>query len=282
MPEPASRFIPGAAGRLHLRDFGGAGPVVLALHGVTGGAFLWEGVAAALEGRCRLLALDFRGHGLSDWSAALAYSTDAYVEDLEAALAALALPRPPVLMGASWGALAAIRLAARLPGAAAGLVVVDVEPSFQAGPGEVPPRPYRFADLAEVEAWERRANPAAPPAALAGFARGSVTRTEEGAWLRRHDPFFLTCWPFRADDLWPEIPAAAVLALIVHGARSFVREAVCRRMAAAFPQGAFAQVADAGHLVALEQPGALAALLDGFLSRLPAQATAHPIPAAPG
>lgn len=277
MPEPGETprcdrqiFVDGAVGRLHVRDFGGDGPAVLAVHGVTGGTFLWEGLAASLRGRCRLLAMDFRGHGLSDWSEASDYTTDAYATDLETALDALGLREPPVLMGSSWGALAVMRLAARRKGVAAALVIVDVEPSFEASDSDVDRRPYKFPTLQHVEAWERKANPAAPDAALKAFALGSVTRTEEGAYLRRHDPFFLTDWPFRNDDLWEEIAMIGEPTLVVHGARSFVRREVCRRMVETFASGEFASVADAGHLVPLEQPDRLARLVLGLSERITA------------
>ncbi|MFJ6621953.1 alpha/beta fold hydrolase [Kitasatospora sp. NPDC091335] len=48
------------------RDFGGGGPVVPALHGHFGRGRLFAPPAAALAGRRRIVALDQRGHGLSD------------------------------------------------------------------------------------------------------------------------------------------------------------------------------------------------------------------------
>lgn len=256
-----SIFIEGDAGRIHVRDFCGHGPTVIALHGVTGGSFLWEGVAAALDKQCRLIALDLRGHGLSDWSDSRHYTTDAHARDLEVVLDALNLNERPVLMGSSWGALAMIRLVARKPEVACGLIVIDVEPSFESGPHDVHPRPYRFASLTEVDAWERKSNPNASEQALSAFALGSVIRTEEGLYLRRHDPFFLTNWPFRDDDLWDEIPMIRVPVKVIHGESSFVRESVCRTMADRFANGNYIKIADCGHLVPLEQPARIAEIV---------------------
>lgn len=267
-PGGASRFIPGAAGNLHIRDFGGNGPTIIALHGVTGGTFLWDGVAEALNGRARLVAMDFRGHGKSDWSVDRNYTTDAYAQDLESVLAALDLSQPPVLMGSSWGALAMIRALARHPKFALGLIIVDVEPSFAASSTDVFPRPYRFATLSEAEAWERKANPAAPDAALAAFAHGSVTQTAEGAFVRRHDPFFLTTWPFREDDLWAELGQIDHPTLVLNGDRSFVRQDICEKMAATLSRGEFAKVENSGHLIPLEQPERLAELTERFIATI--------------
>lgn len=267
-PTGTSRYIDGASGRIHIRDFAGTGPLIVALHGVTGGTFLWEGVAKALAGHAHLVAMDFRGHGQSDWNPERAYSTDTYAEDLESVLASLAPATPPILMGSSWGALAAIRVAARRPSATSGLIIVDVEPSFAASSTDVFPRPYKFPTLEAVLAWERKANPAAPEDSLIGFAKGSVTTTADGDFLRRHDPFFLTHWPFRDDDLWEEVAAVQCPALVVNGDRTFVRRDVCLKMAEVFAKGQFAAVENSGHLVPLEQPDHLTELITQFIKTL--------------
>lgn len=61
---PPSRAVPVDGGKLHVGDWGGARPVVLALHGITASHVSWTGVAARLTG-CRLVAPDLRGRGRS-------------------------------------------------------------------------------------------------------------------------------------------------------------------------------------------------------------------------
>lgn len=259
MANPTSIVVDGAAGRLHLTDFGGEGPVVLALHGVTGGAFLWAGVAREMAGRARIIALDFRGHGRSDWSQNRAYDTADHVADLQLVFDQVDFgPKPPVIIGSSWGALAAIALLSDQPDLADQLMIVDVEPSFTTSETEVFARPYRFPDLGAALDWERRANPHAPKGDLADFTRASVVETVEGHVLRRHDPFFLTRWPFRKDDLWQELAGLAQQVSILHGSDSFVRREICERMAQLNPAWRFTPIANSGHLVPLEQPKAVA------------------------
>src|SRR5215471_12560721 len=55
-------------GPMHYLDFGGpaGGPVVVAVHGLGGSAVNWAALAPALAGRCRLLAPDLAGHGLTE------------------------------------------------------------------------------------------------------------------------------------------------------------------------------------------------------------------------
>jgi pimeloyl-ACP methyl ester carboxylesterase len=57
----------GARGRmLSWVDFGGVGPVVLALHGSFGRGLIFASIAERLQGAARVVALDQRGHGLAD------------------------------------------------------------------------------------------------------------------------------------------------------------------------------------------------------------------------
>ena len=266
MTDSRSFCVDGAAGRLHLTDFGGPGPVILALHGVTGGGFLWAGVARELLDRARIVALDFRGHGRSDWSADRAYETTDHVADLRLVFDQIdSGPEPLTIMGSSWGALVAIALLSASPGLASRLVIVDVEPSFEAAETDVFPRPYRFVSFEEALDWESRANRYAPEADLADFTRASLIESSEGHWLRRHDPFFLTRWPFRKDNLWEELSGLSQKVRIVRGAKSFVRRDICERMSRLNDEWIFSEIAFSGHLVPLEQPRQLAREVTEFI-----------------
>ena len=52
--------------RLAALDFGGTGPSALLLHGLAGYAGEWAATAHRLTARCRVVALDARGHGRSE------------------------------------------------------------------------------------------------------------------------------------------------------------------------------------------------------------------------
>ncbi|WP_207931138.1 alpha/beta fold hydrolase [Streptomyces sp. 8K308] len=70
-----------------------------------------------------VITFDLRGHGLA--STADRYTFAAFLGDLGAVLAELALPEPPVLVGYSLGADLAVHHAAEHPDAVAELVLVD-------------------------------------------------------------------------------------------------------------------------------------------------------------
>lgn len=255
----AIEFDPGTA--VHQRDR----PPLLMLHGVTGHAWLWLDVATALSASHRVIAIDLRGHGDSQWSSVSAYETADHVSDLNAVANALELPRFSVA-GLSWGGLITIGYSARFADRLERIAIIDVEASFSQPTDAVPERPAEFDSLESVEAWERQANPRAGIAAIASAAQNSVRPTAAGRWVRKHDPFFLRSWPFRRDDRWSELRALRAPALFISAQNSFVRASVMQEMAARTPGAEFVSIPDCGHLIPLEAPAALAAQLHQFLS----------------
>ena len=257
-------FIEGGAGRIHAVDFGGEGVPLVCLHGVTGHAWMWHDVVHSLAGRRRVVAIDLRGHGDSQWSATGAYTSEDHLGDLEDVIGALGLEQVDVV-GASWGALIGIGYAARQPHRVRRLALIDVEPSFTQSEHDVVARPQWFVSIESVIEWERRANPAASERALLMHALLSTTERVGGGRVRKHDPFFFSRWPFRNDDRWDELRALKLPVLVMHGERSFVRREVAETMARECFNGRFIDVPGVGHLIPLEAPQTLANTLYSFL-----------------
>jgi non-heme chloroperoxidase len=109
--------------RVHYRNWGGEGRPVVLLHGLASNARIWDHVAPRLAEHFRVLALDQRGHGLTDVSPD-GYDFPTIVRDLHAFVETLDLPRP-LLVGHSWGANVALQYAATRPAGPAGIVLVD-------------------------------------------------------------------------------------------------------------------------------------------------------------
>lgn len=253
--------------RLHHLDYGGDGASILCLHGVTGHAWTWSAVAVRLTPVGSVRALDLRGHGDSQWSASGAYGTAYHVADIDGWIRANRLDQV-VLVGFSWGALIALSLAARHPEAVKGVVILDVEPSFEAGVDDVPPLTRSHRSRAAAASAERLANPHAPDETIAlavdmGYRWGP---TEE---IRpKHDPYFFEHWPFREDDHWGELESLSLPALFVHAGDSFVRRAVMERMASLVPKSKFAEVQDCGHVMPVENPAGVVAAVMPFLENV--------------
>jgi pimeloyl-ACP methyl ester carboxylesterase len=115
--------------RIHFLDWGGVGrPGVLLVHGLSNTAWSWAPVARRLRSERHVVAVDLRGHGLSD------APTDAYDEptlagDLVAAAEGSGLldgaADRVVLAGHGFGAIMAAWAAVELAERCAGLVLVD-------------------------------------------------------------------------------------------------------------------------------------------------------------
>jgi pimeloyl-ACP methyl ester carboxylesterase len=132
--EPAGFMVTADAGdRVHFLDWGGPPeptlPAVVAIHGLSATAWVWTPVARRVRAATRFVAMDLRGHGLSDAPT----EPDAYrLEELATDVVAVAegaglLDRggQVVLAGHGFGAMVALAAAARLGEACAGVVLVD-------------------------------------------------------------------------------------------------------------------------------------------------------------
>ncbi len=95
---------------LHVVDWVGGEPTILAIHGSAGMAHNFQVLAQYLAPRFRVIGVDLRGHGFSDKPPA-GYDLPRHIDDLRQLIQALDLRRP-VLLGHSAGGTVAACLAA--------------------------------------------------------------------------------------------------------------------------------------------------------------------------
>jgi pimeloyl-ACP methyl ester carboxylesterase len=114
--------LPGRDLRLRATRWPGSGTPVLLLHGLASTRHIWDLVVPGLAG-LPVLALDQRGHGDSDRPDG-PYDGETVVTDALTALDAVGLSRV-VVVGHSWGAWTALRLAALAPERVLAVVCVD-------------------------------------------------------------------------------------------------------------------------------------------------------------
>ena len=251
--------------RLHFAEAGRPdAPLVVLLHG--GGANLhwWDHLMPQLSSQHRVVALDFRGHGDSDYP--LRYEVGAFHRDLDALIAHLD-SRKHALVGHSLGAHVALHHAATHPGVEK---LVLIEPSR--GAGKLERRRSRLALAARrtyasrTEAIERFRfvpdAPFAPEDLRRRIAAHSVREEPEGRF------------GFKFDPRWFAIPAAprpdpaqvAASTLVVRGRDSALLSAegavqLCEEL----PRARLLEVAGAGHNVHVERPDEVLAALEDHL-----------------
>ena len=110
---PCSRSFRTHGGpNIHVLDWGGQGPPAVLLHGGALTARTWDYVALALRADFRLVALDLRGHGASDW--ADAYPIADFAADVLTVIDGLRIERAR-LVGMSLGGMTACEFALRHP-----------------------------------------------------------------------------------------------------------------------------------------------------------------------
>jgi pimeloyl-ACP methyl ester carboxylesterase len=110
---------------LHYLDHPGGEPALILLPGLTANAHVFDGlIAAGLNPRHRVLALDLRGRGLSD-KPAQGYTMADHVADVLGLMDALNIELV-VLVGHSFGALLTIYMGSQYPERVSRMVLIDV------------------------------------------------------------------------------------------------------------------------------------------------------------
>jgi pimeloyl-ACP methyl ester carboxylesterase len=134
--EPESLVVTMDTGdRLHYLDWGGpaqgdgALPPLLLIHGLASTAWIWAPIARHLRSVTRVLALDLRGHGLSE-SPRSGYDLESLAYDALTVLSANGYGadlggEPAVIAGHGLGAAVAVTMANLRPRSVAGLALVE-------------------------------------------------------------------------------------------------------------------------------------------------------------
>ncbi|MFD0019774.1 alpha/beta fold hydrolase [Streptomyces sp. NPDC058382] len=200
--------------RLAYLDTGGPGRPVLALHGSYGRGRSMLGLAGHLGPEYRLIALDQRGHGLSDHPDD--YGRDGFVADAAALVGHLGLG-PVAVVGHSLGGINAYQLAARRPELVSAVVVVDFPAEYRVPTGEdrLAALPTHFPSMrAMLDALAFVDEPR-------HFTESAVEEPEGWRFLWRADEVHAAKAALRG-DWWGDFTAAEQPLMVVRGGRSTV------------------------------------------------------------
>lgn len=208
-------------------------PLILLIHGAGQTRAVWSTIAQALvaAGR-RVISVDLRGHGSSEWPDDGRYDLAAYADDLRAVLAQLGA-RPVVVAATVGGWIAAKALSSDAGNLAAGLVLIDM--------------PLRSAPEAAKEI--------------------SATLSAEHSVM---DPRVVGAMDLNAiaDEILDAAPRLNLPTLVLRGGIPWVRHSAgAEDFDAALPNAEVAEVDDADLLLVTDRTEALLARLLDFLER---------------
>ena len=258
--------------RLHYLDWGGDGPPVLFLHGGSAHAHWWDFALPHLRNHFRCVALDLRGHGDSGRPADGNYGLAAHAADVAAVVTALDL-RGGAVVGHSFGGWVAMVYAGQAGDAIGALAILDSRPTIGVRSARMLEAlrklPHtRYASHADAITRFRLLPSAttADAAVVAHVAAHGIVREADGTYLPRFDRRALA--GAGAQDLSPHLRALRCPLLAVRAAHSeIVDAAALAAYRAVVPDVELAEIADAHHHLMLDQPAALATVLDRFLRR---------------
>ena len=251
-------------------DDQGAGVALLCLAGLTRNMDDFVPVLDGFKDRARIIRMDFRGRGRSEFAAdPMSYTVLQEARDVLGLLDHLGVERVAIL-GTSRGGLVAMMLAALAKPRLLGVFLNDIGPEImpeglEAIMGYIGRAPA-FDSYASAAAAMPALNPSfhdVPPATWDRHVR-ALWREEGGRLHLRYDPKLREAVAAGFDpqatppDLWPLFDALEGLPLaVLRGAGSnILSDETAKKMRARRPDMRFVELTDRGHVPFLDEPAA--------------------------
>lgn len=274
--------------RLYARDYAGEQkrgttvPTILCMHGLTRNSADFEDICRVLADRYRLIVVDQRGRGLSDYDPDVTnYNPLVYVQDMFRLLEILDVSKV-VLMGTSMGGIMAMMMAAMKPAVIQGLIINDIGP--EVGVLGLDRLKKYVGKAAPVANWHDAAKQSAEINAIAFpnaseedwqiFAKRTYLENHNGIPVLAYDPKIAE--PLNdvnnntaAPNLWPVYDQICNKPmLLIRGELSDILEPGCVQMMRQKNTNlVVAEIPNVGHAPMLSEPAAKSAI-EGFLCAL--------------
>jgi pimeloyl-ACP methyl ester carboxylesterase len=288
MKPSESLFVPVRGLRYHCRAWGSPrAPLLFALHGWMDVGASFQFLVDAMRGDWRVIAPDWRGFGLTEWTQGGSYWFPEYFADLDALLAHFQPDAPATLIGHSMGGNVAAMYAGIRPERVAKLV--SLEGFGLAGPDaakaperyarwlkELTDEPPGFRDYDSFEALAERLrgnNKRLAPERALFLARHWGIQGADGRVALASDPLHKLVNPvlYRVDEAvacWKSVSAPV---LWVSGAETEIpkmlklSDADIEARKASFRSLTERVISGAGHMLHHDQPERLAEVIEEFL-----------------
>ncbi|MBI4055921.1 MAG: alpha/beta hydrolase [Elusimicrobia bacterium] len=268
--KPQDIFLEGNSGHhLHLADWGGNGPSVMLLHGMGGHTHWWDPLIPFIGERYHMVALDFRGHGDSEWAEPPHYQIKDYISDIESAREKLGWEHF-TLLGHSMGARVGLYYAELYPNRLEKIALLDFLLSRNKEehtkfvrrkdqPQPIYPNEYEILQRFRLQPRGTTAS----PNLIQMLAKQSIRKRKDGSWTWKFDwrAFQLNIEPL--EHLFSQI---SVPCLILRGEKSTVMSQEDFQSALQkIKQSSGAEIPKSYHHITLDQPELVAKHITSFL-----------------
>ncbi len=272
---PADRYLTVDGLRIHYLDWQRPDDppraTLILLHGIGRVAHCFDPIVPHFRDRFRVIAMDMRGHGDSDWHPQAQYLVEDYVHDLEGLVEQLGL-RDVIVWGNSTGGRVAQVFAGLHPELTRGVIVEDVGPER---PKEISSR--RGARMArEQQGWASIEElverlkidyPRIPEAHLRHIAAHNSKPREDGRFVLKRDPDIEK--GFVPTEIWRFVRAIrAPIIYVLGGVSAIVPPETREELRRTLPQAEIEVLEGLGHYPNEEDPARFAAVVDRFLARV--------------
>lgn len=229
---------------------GAGAPPFVCLHGLVDSLEIWDGLAASLVSRGRVVRLDQRGHGESDAPPG-PYRREDLAADVVALTKRLSLP-PAILVGHSMGGVVAMQTALTHPEAVAGLVLLGTTSQCSE----------------RVAGWYERIARAGERDGTAGLVRsiyGEKSRRRVVGDARAIAHVTRTLATLHPDPLTPRLETLRCPVLLLVGERDPMGPRASEIIAKNLLDATLEQVPDCGHWLHVETPDVVIEAIDRWM-----------------
>jgi esterase len=273
---PIDRHIEVNGLKLHFLEWGDpAKPTVVLLHGFAQSAHSFDFISLYLADRFHILALDFRGHGESDWSDNGDYTRESMQKDLED-FVIKTNAAPVIIIGLSLGGTIGYKYAADNPTLVKRIVIIDVAPRLQES-GVKRVRNFMenkdyFNSIEEMVSAVQAFRPNRTKDQLVASVMRNAKQHADGRWSWKYDPVLKrqnSRYEQTEKDrmqLWKSLESITCPTLFVRGAESDVVSAeTATELVSRMQNASEVTVNGAGHLVTTDNPIGFIESIDQFL-----------------